>query len=202
MKKLAGPLCVIIGGPNGAGKSTLASELIPKGVEYIDPDLTAQRLRSEGARNADVKAGRILLARINERFEARLSFAIETTLAGRSLLRSIEKLKSVGYRLHLIYVGLPDPDLAVQRVRFRIQAGGHGIPEETIRRRFRSGLVNLVNKYLPRADTWSVYYNVISGEPHLIAERKAGGRTTVYDPEVWEELQHGASKSDEPDEES
>ena len=69
-----------------------------------------------------------LLARVRE------DFAFESTLAGRSAHRLLTGLVGVGYDVHILYLWLPSPDLAVARVRRRVEAGGHDVPEPVIRR--------------------------------------------------------------------
>ncbi|MDE7150373.1 MAG: zeta toxin [Bacteroidales bacterium] len=68
------------------------------------------------------------------------SVAIE---AGRLMLRRI----------------LPSPEHAIERVALRVKEGGHNIPEDVIRRRYKSGLANLLEIYLPICDCWSIYDN-------------------------------------------
>jgi hypothetical protein len=51
-------------------------------------------------------------------------------------------LRATGYRAHLAFLSLPDPDLAVARVAERVRQGGHDVPEHVVRRRFITGLKN------------------------------------------------------------
>ena len=87
-----------------------------------------------------------MLARIDELVGSGKSFAFETTLSTRSWLRLIPGWKSLGYRLKLYYLSLPDPDFALRRVDARIRLGGHAIPPATVRRRFARGLENLCDR--------------------------------------------------------
>ncbi len=59
-------------------------------------------------------------------------------------------------RVTLIFIRLPSAAEAVNRVRKRIAAGGHGIPEDTIRRRFTLGLENLEKHYKSAVDEWYI----------------------------------------------
>ena len=76
-------------------------------------------------------------------------FAFETTLASRSYAPWLRKLKEDGYTIGLVFLWLEHPDLAVQRVKARVRAGGHDIPERTIRRRYERGIINLFDLYCP-----------------------------------------------------
>jgi predicted ABC-type ATPase len=99
--------------------------------------------------------------------------------------------RNKGYRVSLIYLWLPSPDLAVARVARRVASGGHSIPEAVIRRRYERGRRNLVNLYLPLCDAWTVYENS-GAEFRLIAGRVMDREAIVYDNEVWEQINGSA----------
>lgn len=80
--------------------------------------------------------------------------------------------------------------MSIQRVAERVRRGGHDIPEETIRRRYRSGLHNFFALYLPLADEWGLYHNLTPEGPELIARGVPGQSPYVALPDVW----HQANK--------
>ena len=43
------------------------------------------------------------------------------------------------------YIGVESSDIAKERVSIRVNEGGHGIPNETIERRYTDSLINLKN---------------------------------------------------------
>jgi predicted ABC-type ATPase len=90
------------------------------------------------------------------------SFAIETTLSGRTYARMIPQWKQAGYQVVLFFLQLPSEDLAVARVADRVAQGGHHIPEPVIRRRFLAGIANFHALYKPLVDAWRLHDN--SGE--------------------------------------
>jgi predicted ABC-type ATPase len=92
------PQIVILAGPNGAGKSTLAARFVPPGVPFLNADNIARALTPAPGQNADLAAGRLLLARIDEAVQARTSFALETNLANRTLATRIPRWQASGYR--------------------------------------------------------------------------------------------------------
>ena len=116
-----------------------------------------------------IKAGRLMLEEIFEHVRRRDSFAFETTLSGRSYARHIPMWREQGFTIKLIFLRLASPDLAVARVRQRGKAGGHNVPEQTIRRRFAAGLRNFEEIYKLIVDEWVVYDNS-SRTPLLIEE--------------------------------
>src|SRR5208282_502791 len=107
---------------------------------------------------------------LKELAQRRQSFAFETTLATRSFAPWIRQLKQTGFRFQLLYLWLPSADMAVQRVSDRVKLGGHHVPEDTIRRRYRRGIGNFFRLYRPLADEWKVFDNSHPGQPALIAE--------------------------------
>jgi len=125
--------------------------------EFVNADSIAAGLSAFNPEGVAFQAGRILLERVRDLAEGRKDFAVETTLAGRGYLMWIRRLRSEGYRFHLFFLTLPSEELAIQRVAARVQMGGHGIPEKTIRRRFRAGLHNFFRLYRPEADHWSLF---------------------------------------------
>ena len=110
-----------------------------------------------------------MLAEIDRLVAEGRSFAFETTLAGRGYLRRIDSWRRIGYRVTLLFLSLPSPEEAVDRVRHRVAQGGHNIPEDVIRRRFEAGLANLRERYGPIVDGWVLYDN--AGLTPVIVER-------------------------------
>lgn len=154
------PAVIFIAGPNGAGKSTAGPRLLRDefGVlDFVNADVIAAGLSSFNPEGVAFQAGRILLERVRELAHGRKDFAVETTLAGRSYAAWIAGLKAEGYGFHLLFLSLPSADLAVERVANRVRMGGHNIPEDTIRRRYRAGLRNFFQLYRPLADRWRLY---------------------------------------------
>jgi predicted ABC-type ATPase len=139
------PSPVVLAGPNGSGKSTLAPRLL-KGTlgvsEFVDADVIARGISGFDPERAVFAAGRVMLARVRALAEQRVSFGFETTLASRSFAPWIARLKRAGYEVHLVFLALPAADVAVRRVAERVRMGGHGVPEVTVRRRYRTGLQN------------------------------------------------------------
>jgi predicted ABC-type ATPase len=138
---------VLIAGPNGAGKSTCASKYLPAGMAFLNADEVAKGLPGYPSPAVDIQAGRIILEEMDEHERRSESFAVETTLATRSLASRIVRLRRSGYRFHLVFVWSPSADFSVQRVASRVRSGGHHIPEETIRRRYIAGIKNFVHLY-------------------------------------------------------
>ena len=186
------PNLFVIAGPNGAGKSTSAPKLLTgsrRVAAFVNADDIAV---SENV--GEIEAGRIMLRRLDELARDGQDFAIETTLASRSLRPRIEALREAGYFFHLTYVWIPSADMAVQRVASRVRAGGHAIPEPVIRRRYERGLDNFFNLYMPIADAWQMVDNSWPDKKRPIASRDAGGPIEIENLELWQRLSRGAMK--------
>ena len=186
------PNLFVIAGPNGAGKSTSAPRLLT-GSRAVSAFVNADDIAVSEA-VGEIEAGRIMLGRLDELARRRQDFAIETTLASRSLRPRIDALREAGYFFHLTFVWLPSADMAVQRVAARVRAGGHAIPEAVIRRRYARGLENFFNLYMPIADAWQMADNSLSDGDRPIASRDVGSPIRIQDFELWQRLLRGAMK--------
>jgi predicted ABC-type ATPase len=186
------PHVVVLAGPNGAGKTTSAPELLHGafGVDaYVNADVIAAGLSGFRPDAAAIEAGRIMLAHMAHLAVRRISFAFETTLSGRTVATQLARLREIGYDTRLIYLWLPSADIAVARVRRRVELGGHSVPEDVIRRRYRASVRNLRTLYLPLMSTWRVYYN--SDRPNRTQFVAWGQGPTVQRivlPTIWRRI--------------
>jgi predicted ABC-type ATPase len=161
--------------------------------EFVNADVIAQGLSAFDPDAVAISAGRVMLARLKDLAARRATFAFETTLAGHKHAVWIRKLLSAGYDFHLVFLWLRDPELAVIRVRLRVELGGHGVPEGTVRRRYASGLRRFFRVYQPLATTWRLYDS--SGvRPRLVASGGRGGRTRVRDHSTWKRIQEALAE--------
>src|ERR1700691_1481087 len=115
---------VVLAGPNGAGKSTSAARLLRGALkvdEFVNADTIAQGLSAFAQDRVAFQAGRIMLRRLKELAGARASFGFETTLASRSYAPWLAELKADAYRVHVVFLWLPNSDEAVARVAERVR---------------------------------------------------------------------------------
>lgn len=147
----------IISGCNGAGKTTASYSLLPEMLEcseFVNSDEFAKGLSPFNPDKAQIQASRYMILKIRYLLERNIDFAIETTLATRTLLKTVKRAQEAGYSVTLLYFWLNSPELAVERVRARVAAGGHNIPEETIRRRYNVGIEYFFYDYAPICERW------------------------------------------------
>ena len=114
------PRAIIIAGPNGAGKTTFAREFLPVEAQcpvFVNADLIAAGLSPFAPEVAAIKAGRIMLAEIDDHVAHRRSFALETTLSGRAYAARLLHWRALGYHVSLFFLQLPSAEMAIERVR-------------------------------------------------------------------------------------
>ena len=119
-------------------------------------------------------------------FRDRKDFAIETTLATRSLLKMILGAQRQGYFVTLLYLWLPSPEMAVERIRARVASGGHNIDEETVRRRYYTGIRYLFHDYMNACDKWILADN--ANPPFKVIAEGNKTMATIVDFEALRKL--------------
>lgn len=160
---------VVLAGVNGAGKSSVAGAAIrAEGGEFFDPDSAAREVLaanpSLAAAEANARAWEIGRSRLERALTQGEFFAFETTLGGKTICDLLLAGAARGAEIHLSFVGLASPELHIERVRRRVVAGGHDIPEEKIRQRFTTSRENLV-RLLPHLATLYLYDNSAEAAP-------------------------------------
>ena len=130
---------IIIAGVNGAGKSTLY-QMYDKflGMPRVNVDEIVKEIGDWKNMRDVFTAGKIAVKNISKYIEAGITFNQETTLCGNSIIRNIMKAK--------------------ERVKYRVEQGGHGIPEEDIERRYVETFRQL-NRIMKECDLVALYDN-------------------------------------------
>jgi predicted ABC-type ATPase len=186
---------VILGGPNGAGKTTAAATLLRQEMgisEFVNADEIARGMSPFNADAVALRAGAFMIERIQQLIAHKQSFAFETTCAGRVHLARLKRFRAEGWGLMLLYLWLPSPQAALDRVARRVQAGGHGVPDEVVIRRYWAGLKNMRYLYLPLVHVAAIYDNS-DGARALIAERTPQAALIVHDAERWGMIERATS---------
>jgi predicted ABC-type ATPase len=163
------PQIYVLAGVNGAGKSSVVGATIrDKGGEYYNPGEAARTIMAAnpglGQTEANAAAweqGRRLLQRA---IDEGLDFTFETTLGGNTMPALLAEAATRGIEVRLFFVGLDSAEAHIERVRQRVRAGGHDIPEDAIRRRYRHSRINLI-KLLPALTELRMYDNTATADP-------------------------------------
>ncbi len=164
--------CIILGGPNGSGKSSAFAKLKLEGV-WINADEIAKTLpESDDGKSSERRASEAALRKIAEMIETRQSFIFESTLSSQQSIRLMREAKAAGFTVGLYYVALDSVETNIERVKRRVEKGGHDIPEADIRRRHKGSLEKLTEA-LKVADEVILMDN--SGlTPHEVFEIRSG----------------------------
>jgi predicted ABC-type ATPase len=142
------PVISVLAGVNGAGKSSLLGRLMRDvGSDYFNPDEEARRIRdktgctvNEANSLAWEEGKRNLELAIRDRF----NYSFESTLGGNTIPSLLIDAANAGIQVVVWFVGLSTPEQHIARVRARVSAGGHDIPEDTIRRRWDASRRNII----------------------------------------------------------
>lgn len=156
------PNLYIIASYYGAGKTTASLSFLPNMLncyEFVNADSIAAGLSPLQPEKVAFEAGQIMLERLKKLINDNVDFAFETTLSTKSYPSLLKIAKEKGYKVWLLFFWLPSPDMAIARVKSRVENGGHFIPEDVIVRRYQRGIDNLINMYSQLADNWFVLDN-------------------------------------------
>ena len=137
----------LFAGVNGAGKSTLYnSEKLENDIKNsirINTDEIVKKIGIWKNNSDQIRAAKIAINLRNECFQYDKSFNEETTLTGKTILKTINKAKELGYELQLFYVGVNNPEIAKERIKIRVEKGGHNIENDVVEKRYYESLTNL-----------------------------------------------------------
>lgn len=177
----------LVVGPNGAGKSTFVREFLapslPPVTAFVNADLIAARRWPANPEAAARQASEAASAARGALIEARQPFIAETVFSHPSKLDLIRKASGSGYSvfLHVLMVG---EETAVHRVAARVAAGGHSVPEDKIRQRYRR-LWALVAAAVPVVQSATFWDNSRSDHPSMVATFTEGFLFGVADWPGW-----------------
>jgi predicted ABC-type ATPase len=100
-----------------------------------------------------------------------------------------------GYEISLTFLWLSKPEEAVKRVAQRVKQGGHHVPEESVVRRYYSGIKNLVQHYLPLADEAFIMDNSSEeSSKRLIARKNKNNPLDIIDRTIWRKIEETANE--------
>ncbi|MEZ0349670.1 zeta toxin family protein [Mycobacterium sp. pR1184] len=165
----------LVVGPNGAGKSTFVeftlAPLLPTAVFVNADEIARQRWPADPATHS-YEAARVAADTRARLIELRRSFIAETVFSHPSKLELIDSAHAATYTV-VLHVLLVAEELAVERVRYRVKAGGHAVPEDKIRQRYQR-LWPLVVAAITHCDSATVYDNSALKGPRIVAQMSGG----------------------------
>jgi len=172
----------IISGCNGAGKTTASFNILPDLLqckEFVNADEIARGISPFQPEKVSIKAGRLMLKRIDELMNSGQDFSFETTLSSKSFINAIINAKARGYYVTLIFFWLESVQLAKNRVMKRVSEGGHNIEEVVIERRYKNGVKNLFHLYEKYVDYLLIYDNS-NANAQLVAEKELNSEFLIH----------------------
>ncbi len=191
------PVLWFVAGANGVGKTSFAFKhisTISGSTSFVNLDEIARGLSPLDPEVEKVRAGRFALQILRESLRsgdpASKSMTVETTLSGRTHLKTIERAHAAGWPVNILYFAVQTPEIALARIARRVSEGGHNVPEADARRRFSRSIENLPD-YLAACDFWRVYDNNASS-PSTVAEGRKG--CIAYRSDDWSALPAGMSE--------
>jgi predicted ABC-type ATPase len=185
------PVLYVLAGVNGAGKSSIGGHLLERnGLSWFNPDAFARELKTLTECDQDTAnalAWQEGIRRLGDAIAKGLNYGFETTLGGKTVTaKLLDATRS--HDVLIWFCGLSSPELHIARVKARVAAGGHPIPEEKIQERYPLAQLNLI-KLMPHVACIQVYDNS--------TEASADG--TVPDPLLALEMENGRVISPTPD---
>ena len=180
------PKLTLIAGANGSGKTTLTrwnAELF-KDIPVLDPDSIGKSLQPTASLAFPIAGARQVLRSANDQLHRAKSFAVETTLSGKNYLRMMLDAHRCGFEIVLVYIGTDNVEINLVRIRNRVLAGGHDVPEADVRRRYQWSLANL-SIAVKRADHTILFDNSTEEGYRLIAILSPTGNRWLNPRPAW-----------------
>lgn len=165
----------IVAGPNGVGKTTYAFrhiKAVSGSTRFVNLDEIARGLSPLDPSMEQQRAARVALELTRSMIAEKRSFSIETTLSGKTHLRTIAAAREAGFAVNLLYFLIASPEISLARIARRVSEGGHDVAENDVRRRFKRSIGNLP-AYIDAVDRWRVFDNALL-RPKAVAEGLRG----------------------------
>lgn len=164
----------LVVGPNGAGKSTFVELVLSdlrRGVAFVNADLIAAERWPHDPLGHGHEAAAAAEQIRDELLRRGEPFIAETVASHPSKVDLVRRARQAGYHVHLMVIAVPE-EFSVERVALRVASGGHDVPNDKIRARYRR-LWNNVVTMIELADSAEVFDNSGDG-PRTVVTFVAG----------------------------
>ena len=175
----------IFAGANGSGKTTIALDITKQqGIPFINADEIAYGLEGEYEEVVG-RASRIFLEKFNEGLVQKKTFAVESTLSGKTISSKIKKAKENGFQIVIIYLFLNNPQSNIERVKVRVKKGGHHVKDSDVIRRFYRSKNRFWINYRKLSDLWVLMYNSTE-RLQIVGLGKRQENPKIYDQNLFD----------------
>ena len=171
------PMIIVFAGPNGSGKSTI-TQFVKFDCPYINADEIKKNLGCDD-KTATITAYNRRLDLINQHSD----FAFETVLSSHYNMDLLRKAKAEGYFIKCFYILTIDPLINVSRVATRVDIGGHDVPIDKIKSRYKKCL-DLIPDLVQLCDVIHIYDN--TKEPERIFKKRKD-ESFIWENRFWNE---------------
>ena len=178
----------LIAGANGSGKTTIARALLAEEkLEFLNADEIARSIKPESMESVRIQAGKIYYQKLTEIIKFGKSVVLESTLAGQNHLKVLRKFKDNGYKIKLLYVFLDAPDFCIDRIKIRVNKGGHNVPDQDVIRRFARSKRNFLKlREDSGIDQWVLYYN--GGDKCVEVAQGKQNQVDIYNQDLYDKF--------------
>jgi predicted ABC-type ATPase len=177
------PKMILIAGPNGSGKSTLTKHLKDKGMdfgEYVNPDDIALTLSGDDLQIMR-KAQEIAATKRENLLDRGISHSFESVMSHPSKIEYMVAAKKAGFYVILLFVGIDDPLINVQRVANRVSKGGHDVPKDKIISRYNRTM-EMLFEAATSADEALIFDNTDSDKGIQFSAKVKNGSLELHEP--------------------
>lgn len=150
------PEVVVFAGPNGSGKSTITELLKPNYIDYINADEIKRTLKC-----TDLEAAQIATRQREEHVENKKEFCFETVMSTDRNLKLLQKARVEGFFIRTYIVITANSGINIERVKGRVEAGGHDVPTEKIVSRYKRSLA-LIKDVVAVSHVCNIYDNSLT----------------------------------------
>lgn len=148
------PVYTLFAGINGSGKTTIYNAVLPIAFKYTSEktmlgvrdnadDMLQSNCGDWNCEKDHVVADKMMYDLVYHCIAKRINVNQETVLSGTGGLDNVKAAKDAGFFVRMVYVGVESPEISLDRIALRVTRGGHGIPEETVRKRYPLTLAHL-----------------------------------------------------------
>jgi predicted ABC-type ATPase len=184
----------IIAGPNGCGKSTAYGHGAIHGFDgsvwIINPDLLTARLQQSeqlALRDANLQAVQRIERWLEHSIDVYQTIGVETVLSTDKYRRLVHAAKQRGFEIRLIYVIVDRVELQLERIRYRVEKGGHDVPEPKVRDRRKRSLAQLEWFFWEADEAWIIDNS--SAESRIVASWNAASSSVELSQDVLPEVE-------------